>query len=420
MKILILNQAFYPDVVSTAQHAADLAEALVEAGHEVTVIASRRGYDDPQRCFPSRETWRGVRIVRVSSTGLGKTARWRRAADFATFIGSCTFRLLLGPRFDLVIAMTSPPLISVLAALLVPLKANRFVFWCMDLNPDEAVAAGWLLEDSWNAKLLSDFLRFSLRKADAIVTLDRFMQQRILDKGIPADKVAVVPPWSHDDYVGFDPAARDEFRRKHGLDDKFVVMYSGNHSPCHSLDTLMEAARCLADHPEIVFCFVGGGSEFRRLKCYADQRRATNLRFLPYQPLESLAGSLSAADLHVVVMGDAFVGIVHPCKIYNVLAVGAPYLYIGPAASHVGDLVGEQDQTSAVLMARHGDVEGVVRRILAARFSPPAVRVGRAGEFSRSALLPRVLDVILNQQRTPASLADVQVPASREVRSIGA
>jgi hypothetical protein len=83
MRILLLNQTFYPDVVSTAQHAADLAADLADAGHEVTVVASRRAYDEPSRLFRARESWRDVRILRVPSTALGKSALWRRAVDFA-------------------------------------------------------------------------------------------------------------------------------------------------------------------------------------------------------------------------------------------------------------------------------------------------------------------------------------------------
>jgi hypothetical protein len=79
MKVLILNQAFYPDVVSTAQHAPDLAVAASDASHQVTVMAAARGYDNPLQSYPRRETWKGVRILRVGSTGFGKTTRWRRA-----------------------------------------------------------------------------------------------------------------------------------------------------------------------------------------------------------------------------------------------------------------------------------------------------------------------------------------------------
>jgi len=392
MKVLILNQAFYPDVVSSGQHAADLAASLVEAGHEVTVLTDARAYDDRGRHFPKREEWRGVRIIRAPSTGFGKAARWRRAADFASFMISCSARLMFLPRFDVVIAMTSPPLISLLGALAVPLKARKLLFWSMDLNPDEAIAAGWLRPESAIARLLSRLMLGSMRRAKRIVALDRFMHDRIQAKGIEPDKVSVIPPWGHDDLVCFDQEARERFRERHGLSKKLVVMYSGNHSPCHSLDTLLAAAERLSDHPEIVFLFVGGGSEFHKPQAL-ERRGAPNIRCLPYQSREELAGSLSAGDLHVVVMGDTFVGIVHPCKVYNILAVGAPFLYIGPQESHITDLLADLPG-DLFFTARHGDVEAVVRDILVASRRPGRSRwhaAEFASRFSRQALVPRLI-----------------------------
>ena len=237
--------------------------------------------------------------------------------------------------------MTSPPLISFLAALALPLKAGKLVFWCMDLNPDEAIAAGWLKETSLTSRLLSRMLLFSLKRADHIVALDRFMKKRIESKGIPARKIDVIPPWAHDDRVRFDLDGRNAFRARHGLSDKFVVMYSGNHSPCHPLDTVLKAAERLSHRSELVFCFIGGGSEFRKVKNHAREKALNNIICLPYQPIEKLAASLSAADLHLVVMGEPFVGIVHPCKIYNILAANRRFLYIGPRESSITDLIAQ-------------------------------------------------------------------------------
>jgi len=204
---------------------------------------------------------------------------------------------------------------------------------------------------------------------------------------------AFIPPWAHDDLVRFDPDARRRFRERHGLAEKFVVMYSGNHSPCHPLDTLLAAAERLADRPEIVFLFVGGGSEFRKpLALY--RRGVPNIRCLPYQPQEELAGSLSAADLHVVVMGSAFVGIVHPCKLYNILAVGAPFLYIGPKESHITDLVADFQGNGSALVSGHGDVESVIRQILVAAQHPSMDRSYArefASQFSRQVLVPQMI-----------------------------
>ncbi|MGA7444558.1 MAG: glycosyltransferase family 4 protein [Candidatus Sulfotelmatobacter sp.] len=404
MKILILNQAFYPDVVSTAQHASDLAKALTQVGHEVTVVCSSRGYDDPRVRFPQQETWNAVNIIRVRSTGFGKASRWRRAADFSTFMASCALRVWRLQRFDVVVATTSPPLISFLSSLAVPGRASNLVFWSMDLNPDEAIAAGWLREKSLTARVLSRMLLHSLQRADRIVALDRFMKDRIRAKGIPAEKVVVVPPWSHDDRVSFDPAGREEFRALYKLSRRFVVMYSGNHSPCHPLETLLQAAELLAENEDVVFCFVGGGSEFGTVKERARSRGLRNVLCLPYQPIEKLAGSLSAADLHVVVMGDKYVGIVHPCKIYNVLAVKKPFLYIGPNESHVTDIIGR----SSAYVSSHGDVEGVVANILRAMrntglASPRGVEVETL--FSKNRLVPQMISAI-EQSDYQARLTD--------------
>ncbi len=109
LRVLMLNQAFFPDVVATAQYATDLALSLSKMGHKVTVVCSSRGYDDPKLRFPNQEDWNRVKIVRVRSTGFGKSSKWRRAADFGTFMASCAFRLWSLPQFDVVVAMTSPP-----------------------------------------------------------------------------------------------------------------------------------------------------------------------------------------------------------------------------------------------------------------------------------------------------------------------
>jgi glycosyltransferase involved in cell wall biosynthesis len=397
MRILLLNQAFHPDVVATAQYASDLVAALTMAGHEVTVIAGRRAYDDPQTRFPAESSWQGARVIRVANTGLGKKGAWHRAADFATFIVSCAFRLLTLPRFDVVVALTSPPLIAFLAALFVRLKGGKLVYWIMDLNPDEAIAAGWLNRDSTLAFVLELMQWFCLETSDSIVVLDAFMRDRILREGLPETKISVLPPWTLDSNIRYDHAARAEFRRLHGLENKFVVMYSGNHSPCHPLDTLLEAARRLSSSPDIAFCFIGGGSGFQKVRDFVAEHSLPNVLCLPYEPLERVAGSLSSADLHVVAMGDPFVGIVHPCKIYNILALGVPFLYIGPAQSHISQLtVGQGVETAAYSIA-HGNIEGAVGAIVNAsrrQLGPSPARARSASCFSQAALLPRFTHVI--------------------------
>ena len=398
MKILLLNQCFYPDVVSTAQHASDLVAALAERGHEVTVVAGTRAYDNPHIRFPREEQWRGSRILRVPCLALGKTAKWRRAANFASFFLSCILRLVFLPRFDVVMALTSPPLISLLGALYVKLKGGRFIFWVMDLNPDEAVAAGWLNEHSATARILAGLLNFSLHTADEVVVLDRFMRKRVMQKGVPAEKISTIPPWAHSDVVRYDPDGRLAFRERHGLAGKYVVMYSGNHSPCHPLTTVLQAAQRLADRPEIVFCFVGGGSEFPTVANFAAAHNLANIRCLPYQPLADLSASLSSADLHVVVMGDPLVGIVHTCKIYNIMCIGAPVLYIGPVQEPCHGYRRRQRNPAGLRQSwRRGSGRAPhpgerQSRRQARRARPRMVERGRS--FHQDQLVPRFADLV--------------------------
>src|SRR5437016_4633974 len=102
--------------MATGQYLTEVALALVQRGHEVRVLTSRRAYDDPDKLFPKTETWHGIRIIRIGSTSFGKGARWRRAADFASFLALCSLRLAFLPRHDAIVALTSPPLISFLGA----------------------------------------------------------------------------------------------------------------------------------------------------------------------------------------------------------------------------------------------------------------------------------------------------------------
>lgn len=384
-------------MAATGQYLTELAVELSKRGHSVTVIAGDRGYDDPSVRFPRREQWKGITIIRIPSLSWGKQTRWRRAVNFGSFLVNCTFRLLLLPRFDRVVALTSPPLISLLGALFVRVKGGRLFFWVMDLNPDEAIAAGWLKEQSFTTRILRGLLRFSMRQAHCVIALDRFMKDRILANGIPEQRITVLPPWSHDNEICFDESGRQDFRVRHNLARNFVVMYSGNHSPCHPLDTLLEAALRLADKSEIAFCFVGGGSEQKKVRAFAVRHSLENIKCLPYQALDELSGSLSAADLHTVVMGDAFPGIVHPSKVYNILAIGSPFLYIGPKESHVTEIASQSSNGLAFYSARHGEVDRVVAHIIEAVNKKSAENGGcreLASKFAKDRLLPQMIKLL--------------------------
>ncbi|MGH8023548.1 MAG: glycosyltransferase family 4 protein, partial [Limisphaerales bacterium] len=273
-----------------------------------------------------------------------------------------------------------------------------FCYWVMDLNPDEAVAAGWLRAGSFAGWALERMSRFSLRRADQIIALDPFMRDRIIAQGIAREKIAVIPPWAHDDQVRFDAAGREKFRQAHEMRDKFVVMYAGNHSPVHPLDTLMQAADALKNDGSMLFCFMGGGSEFKRVQRWAAEGKRANVLCLPYRPLNEMSSALSAADAHVVVMGSAMPGLVHPCKIYNILAVNAPVIYIGPRPSHVTEILEGPGMNHPWASVQHGEAQALARQIQELRrningsSSLPANE--RVAAYSKKVLLPNLMLVL--------------------------
>jgi glycosyltransferase involved in cell wall biosynthesis len=275
----------------------------------------------------------------------------------------------------------------------------------MDLNPDQMVAAGKMQQSSLPVKIFDWMNRVTLRRTSQIVVLDDFMAARLNRKGNVTEKMQVLPPWPHTEpaYADDNAAVRlskagDSFRRQHGLMDRFVVMYSGNHAIQHPLDTLLDAAARLEHDRSVVFVFIGGGAGKEHVKRrIADG--ATNLISLPYQPLETLAESLGAADVHVVSMGSEVVGIVHPCKIYGAMAVGRPILFFGPRQSHAGAIV---EKHAVGWRVEHGDVDAATMTIGTAAAMPRTdrltlgLRAARvvSDDFSRGRLLAKLCDQV--------------------------
>lgn len=359
MRILLINQTFYPDSPAVSYFATDLCKALADLHHEVTVIAGNRAYENPKIFYPRYEEYQGIKIHRLSHLSLGKTSKIRRFINFGSFSLNLCIKLLFMPKQDVVIGLTTPPLVAVLGNLFCKFKGGRFLYWVMDLNPDEAIAAGWLDPNSLFARLLSSLSRWSIEASHRIIVLDRFMKKRLCDiSGVSSSNIEIVPPWSFDCLkIGSIPHEKNTFRTDQGLQGKFVVMYAGNHSPCHPLKTLLEAAQRCGDNPDIIFYFIGGGSQTSEVTEYKSAYGLKNIRQHSAYPREKLAESLSAADLHVALMGDPFVGILHPCKIYGVLNIGRPFVFIGPEESHMGDLI-RQNQLG--WQVKHGDVDGLL------------------------------------------------------------
>jgi glycosyltransferase involved in cell wall biosynthesis len=345
MKVLLLNQFFHPDISATAQLATDLAEDLAAAGFEVTALAARGAYLGGGK-LPAAEVYRGVRIVRVPCTSLGKASIPRRLLDYGTFYAAAAVRAVTLGHFDVVVAMSTPPLVATLGALLATVRRRtRFVYWLQDVYPELAVHFGVMGERSLAARAFDRLSRFTLRTASAVVVLGEEMARRVRAKGVASERVHVIPNWADADEVRPIPPDRNAFRREHGLEGKRVVLYSGNMGRAHDLDTVVEAARQLRGQADLVFLFIGDGA--RRGEVEAAARELPSIRLLPYQPRERLTESLSAGDVHLVTQDAGTAGLIEPSKLYGVMAAGRPAVFIGPR---------EAEAAQTILRERMGEV----------------------------------------------------------------
>ena len=398
--VMLVSQVFVPDSPSVGQHMFDLARELVRRGLRVVVFAPRRGYEDPSVRFAKREIREGVEIRRLPWCAFGKRSIPLRLLGGMSLVFQSMLRGLFLRGLTHLLITTVPPMSGLVATWIKTVRRVRVVYWVMDLNPDQIIATGKMRENSLAAKLSGYVLRCTLRNSEKVVAMDSFMAERLERKVPLGPKLSVIPPWPYEDQLADIPHSDNPFRRIHKLEDRFVVMYSGNITDVHPLTTLLEAMDRLREDSGFAFVFIGASAARRKIDAYAMERGLRNVLSLGYVPLEETRFSLSAADLHVVTMGDAMVGIVHPCKVYGIMSVGRPFLAIGPKKSHLGEIL---SSSPVGWQVEHGDVEGVVRVLREARQLSPQKRqeIGALGrqrvlaEFSRATLCSRFGDFIV-------------------------
>jgi colanic acid biosynthesis glycosyl transferase WcaI len=370
MHVCFFNRSYWPDLSATGQLLTELAEDLVRVHRwDVTVVA---GY--PLRsgaALPSTEWRNGVHIVRASGSTLDPGRFVGRATNYISYFALAVVRGLGTRKPDVVVALTDPPIIGI-AALASATKARvPFVFLCEDIFPEVATLLEDFHSDLVNAAL-TQVNRFLVRKATRIVALGDTMKRRLVEgKGADPAKISVIHNWA--DCRAVAPGPRDNaFARQHGLVDRFVVLHAGNIGLSQDLEIVLHAAEQLRERPDVVFVFVGDGAKKKNLQAIAERRDLRNVKFLPYQPRETMDQSYATADVSLVSLKRGLAGVIVPSKIYNVLASGRPCV----AAV-------EQDCEVADIIRQHGC--GYV------------INPGNA-----SALTARVLDLAADRERAAA------------------
>lgn len=342
MRVFFVNRFFYPDHSATSQMLTDLAMDLRHAGIDVTVITGRQLIDDARARLAPREQVEGIDVHRVWSSRFGRRTLIGRGLDYLSFYVGAGWRLArLCRSGDVVVAKTDPPLISVIAAPVVKWRRAHLVNWLHDLFPEIAERLGLGFVRGLPARVLRALRNASLRAASMNVVIGSRMAEQVRGLGIEADRVTIIHNWCDGDAVRPRPIAGHRLRKAWQLDQRFVVMYSGNMGYAHEFGTILDAAERLRHRDDIVFLFVGGGVQRARVEQQARSRGLSNVQFKPYQPRERLGESLTAADAHLVSLRPELEGLMVPSKFYAIAAAGRPILLVGDSGGELAGLIAE-------------------------------------------------------------------------------
>ncbi len=333
MRILLLNQFFWPDAAATSQLLTDLARGMAENGHEVYAISADGGYAiRMEGAAPPPVEMHRVKALPFVRGKLG------RVLSYGSFYVSAVVQGLRLPRPDLVLTLTTPPLLSLLGTVLKRLRGSRHFIWEMDMYPDVAVDLGYFRRGGVLDRVVGRLADVARERADGIIALGECMKARLVARGVAPEKIWVADNWA--DGSAIQPLARP------GDPADLVVLYSGNLGLAHELDTVTGAIAALeAEHArsQVRFVFAGSGGRRAELAEFVRVHNLHSVDMRPYVERGSLSESLAAGDIGLVTQRDATCGSVVPSKVYGLLAAGRPILFVGPA-----------DATPARILRRFG------------------------------------------------------------------
>ncbi|MBL9170486.1 MAG: glycosyltransferase family 4 protein [Verrucomicrobiales bacterium] len=384
-RLLFVNRVYPPQSGATGQLLADLAESLPAGGWHARVLASRTVPD-----LSVQERRNAVVISRASSLSLSRSSLFKRMLSYLSLYPAFLLCALRAPRSEILVTLTDPPLLLLLGPLLKWTKRCRLIHWAQDLYPEVAEELGVLSPNSLPARTLRWASTWALRRHNLIVAVGSCMKERLLARGIPSEQIVVIPNWNLSSAEVPAAGTSDEsssedsgFRKERGWNDRFVVMYSGNFGLAHPFEAIVDAAKKLdSTGSRALFVFVGEGAGLAGVK--EALRGASNVQWLPYQPIEKLGASLRAADVHLASMHERTLGLVVPSKVYGIIAAERPCVFLGPAQSEVARLISEN---GCGVVLPSGDAPGLARVIQQLADDP--VRVSEMRRAA-AALGPRV------------------------------
>jgi colanic acid biosynthesis glycosyl transferase WcaI len=334
-KILLISQFFPPDMAGTGIVMEELAEDL-QTKFDVTVLAGKTSYFNKEKYDDYRSK---IRVRRIWHPYLNSRSKLGRILNFIFFPLSAAFRLNLLAKAGKIIIVSNPPTIVVVGLIANKLFKKKVYFIWQDMYPDVAVELGVLSKKSVLFNMMKKLNKASFSKFQKIILLsDKMKEYFSKEYGPWASKTTVITNWADPAKI-YPENKNNPWSEVSGYKDLFVVLYSGNIGLAYNFDPIIDAAILLQKEKDIVFLFVGEGSQKAYLKHSKGDKNLTNMDFMGYVPNEDYNKLLAAGDCHIVSLKKDLDKFSFPGKIYSSLAAGRPVIAVADKESNLTELV---------------------------------------------------------------------------------
>lgn len=416
-KLLIYAHYYVPDTASTGQILRELAEGMLDK-FDITVICVVPSYlgvieKKYKKHKYYEENINGVRVLRIRVPEFSKSDKRSRIKNILSyFFGAMRATFKVG-KMDYVFAISQPPILGGLLGVWGKwVKHAKYIYNIQDFNPEQVIAVGYS-----KSKLITNVMmcldKFSCRQSDLIITVGRDLVQTVKNRfrGKKIPNTVMINNWIDEKEIYPLPENNEKvlkFKKKYGLDHKFVIMYSGNIGLYYDLENLIKVIEKFrpgtkaVDGREVVFAFVGAGSVLDKLVLYVKEHHMDNVVFIPYQEKADLLYSLNAGDVHWCVNAKGIKGVSCPSKAYGIMAAGKPIIGVLEKGSEIRKIVEEFGCGICCEPGQYGDIYNILKRFIFIENSEVLNRIGECGrkslltELSKNRNIDKYVEVISN------------------------
>jgi glycosyltransferase involved in cell wall biosynthesis len=387
-KLLIYAHYYVPDVASTGQILRELAEGMLNS-FDITVICVVPSYSG--KVAPEYKTKRfykeeinGVKIIRIRVPEFSKRNKLSRIKNILSYFFGAMFATFKVGKIDYVYSISQPPILGGLIGVWGKwMKHAKYIYNIQDFNPEQTMAIGYS-KNKLILKAMMSLDKFSCNRADKVIVVGRDMVEKLKNrfKGNKVPNHTFINNWIDEKEIHPLAAEHEKvvaFKKKYGLENKFIIMYSGNLGLYYDLENLMSVIKRFKDREDVAFAFVGEGSIRDKLVDYKEQNNLHNLTFIPYQDKSELVYSLNAGDVHLCVSAKGIKGVSVPSKLYGICAAQRPVLAVLEPGSEARLIIEETQCGYVTEPGNYNDVEAIIDRFIKEKETPKINEMSRRG-----------------------------------------